>query len=117
MLFVLMMHGLHPLSLSFVFVLSNHPLCGREPKFYQGEGGYLDFNDQKALMMDLDSGTHYDLFKVYNPHHREDFLSLQLSFKEGVRSSFRVAVFDPSCWKDRECHNFGLMRFSIIILL
>ena len=68
-------------------------------------------------MMDLDSGTHYDLFKVYNPHDREDFLSFQLSFREGVRSSFRVAVFDPSCWKDRECHNFSLMRFSIIILL
>jgi len=36
-----MMHGLHPLGLNFVFVLSNHPTCGGEPKFYQGAGGYL----------------------------------------------------------------------------
>ena len=41
MLFELMMHGLHPLSLSSVFVLSNHLICGEEPKFYQGAGGYL----------------------------------------------------------------------------
>ena len=68
-------------------------------------------------MMDLDSGTHYDLFKLYHPHDREGLLSFQLSFKEGVRSSFRVALFNPSCWEDRECHNFGLVRFSIIILL
>ena len=74
-------------------------------------------NDQKALMMDLDSGTHYDLFKLHHPHDWEGLLSFQISFKEDVRSSFRVAVFDPSCRKNRKCHNFGLVRFSIIILL
>jgi len=36
-----MMHGLHPLGLSSVSVLSNHPICGGEPKFYQEAGGYL----------------------------------------------------------------------------
>ena len=36
-----MMHGLQPLDLSSISVLSNHPICGGEPKFYQGAGGYL----------------------------------------------------------------------------
>jgi len=68
-------------------------------------------------MVDLDSGTHYDLFKLHHPQYREGLLSFQLSFKEGVRSSFRVALFEPSCWKGREYNNFGLMTFSIINLL
>jgi len=74
-------------------------------------------DDQQALMVDLDSGTHYDLFKLHHPQYREGLLSFQLSFKEGVRSSFRVALFEPSCWKGREYNNFGLMTFSIINLL
>ena len=41
MFFEFMMHGLHPLSLSSVSVLSNHPICGGEPKFYQEADGYL----------------------------------------------------------------------------
>jgi len=68
-------------------------------------------------MVHLDSGTHYDLFKVNHPHDREGPSSFQLSFKEGVRSSFWVALFEPSCWKGRECNNFCLVTFSIINLL
>jgi len=41
MFFEFMMHGLHPLGLSSVSVLSNHPICGGEPKFYQEADGYL----------------------------------------------------------------------------
>jgi len=74
----------------------------------------LDDN-QKALMLDLDCGTHYDLFKVYYPQDR--LTSFQLSFKEGVRSSFRVALFNPRSWRGREYNGLGLMTFSIIILL
>ena len=74
-------------------------------------------DDQKALMVDLDSGTHYDLFKLHHPQDRKDLSSFQLSFKEGVRSSFRVALFSPSIWRGSECNNVGLMTFSIIILL
>ena len=73
-------------------------------------------NDQKALMVDLDSGTHYDLFKLYHPHDPEGLLSFQLSFKEGVRSSFRVAFFGPSCWKGREYSSQDLISFSAIVL-
>ena len=74
-------------------------------------------NGLKALMVDLDSGTHYDLFKLHHPQDRKDLSSFQLSFKEGVRSSFRVALFSPSIWRGSECNNVGLMTFSIIILL
>ena len=74
-------------------------------------------NDQKTLMVDLDSGSHYDLFKVYHSQDREGPSSFQLSFKEGVRSSFRAALFEPSCWKGGECNDFGLMTFSVIDLL
>ena len=74
-------------------------------------------DDQQALMVDLDSGTHYDLFKLHHPQDRKDLSSFQLSFKEGVRSSFRVALFSPSIWRGSECNNVGLMTFSIIILL
>ena len=74
-------------------------------------------HDPKALMVDLDSGIHYDLFKLHHPQYREGLLSFQLSFKEGVRSSFRVALFDPSSWKGGEWNSFGLMTFSIINLL
>jgi len=74
-------------------------------------------DDQQALMVDLDSGTHYDIFKLHHPQYQGGLLSFQLSFKEGVRSSFRVALFDPSCWKGREWNNFGLVTFLIIILL
>jgi len=66
-------------------------------------------------MLDLDCGTHYDLFKVYYPQDR--LTSFQLSFKEGVRSSFRVALFNPRSWRGREYNGLGLMTFSIIILL
>ena len=67
-------------------------------------------------MVDLDSGTHYDLFKLYHPHDPEGLLSFQLSFKEGVRSSFRVAFFGPSCWKGREYSSQDLISFSAIVL-
>ena len=53
-------------------------------------------DDQKALMVDLDSGIRYDLFKLHHPQDREGPSSFQLSFKEGVRSSFRVALFEIS---------------------
>jgi len=62
-------------------------------------------------MVDLDCGTHYDLFKLHYPQHQDGLLSFQLSFKEGVRSSFRVALFDPSCWKGREWNSFNLITF------
>ena len=65
-------------------------------------------------MVDLDSGTHYDLFKVNHPRDREGPSSFQLSFKEGVRSSFCVALFEPNCWQGREYNNFGLMTFSAL---
>jgi len=65
-------------------------------------------------MVDLDSGAHYDLFKADHPQDREGLPSYQLSFKEGVRSSFRVALLDLSCRKGRERNNLDLIRFSII---
>ena len=74
-------------------------------------------NGLKALMVDLESGTHYDLFKLHHPQYRESLLSFQLSFKEGVRSSFRVALFNPTSSKGSEWNDFGLMTFSIISLL
>jgi len=60
-------------------------------------------DDQKALMVDLDSGTYYDLFKLHHPQDHKGLSSFQLSFREGARSSFRVVCFDSSCWKGREC--------------
>ena len=64
-------------------------------------------------MVDLDSGTHYDLFKVYHPQDRESPSSFQLSFKEGVRSNFWVALCKPSCWKGG--NNFGLVASQLSI--
>ena len=74
-------------------------------------------NDLKALMVDLDSGTHYGLLKLHHPQYWAGLLSFQLSFKEGVRSSFRVALFDPTSWEGGEWNDFGFMTFSIINLL
>ena len=64
-------------------------------------------------MVDLDSGTHYDLFKLHHPQDREGLSSFQLSSREGVRSSFRVALFDPTSWEGGEWNDFGFMTCSI----
>jgi len=43
-------------------------------------------------MVDLDCGTHYDLFKVYHPRDRRGLTSFQLSFKE-VFALVSVSLF------------------------
>jgi len=60
-----MMHGLHPLGLSSISVLSNHPICGGEPKFYQEAGGYLGLMMARRHLWWIWTLAHIMIFSNY----------------------------------------------------
>ena len=59
------MHGLHPLGLSSVSVLSNHPICGGEPKFYQEADGYLGLMMTRRHLWWIWTLAHIMIFSNY----------------------------------------------------
>jgi len=89
MLFGFMMHGLYPRSLNLVFAFSDHPTFGEEPKCYLGTGGCLASMMARGHWWWILHIAIFSKVQVHDPQDREGLSSFPLSFKKGVRSSFR----------------------------
>ena len=62
-------------------------------------------------MVDLDSGVQYSLFRAPDIARFDGF---QISFKEGVRSSFWVALYNGVKQVTSECSNSGPTQILIL---
>jgi len=68
--------------------------------------------DEHAVMVDLDTSIHYELFKTTHSEDPQSLYRFELSFKEGNRSSFWVAFFGwDSSWdrKYDDSRLFGIL--------
>jgi len=78
-------------------------------------GRWLFGLDKHELaVVDLDSGAHYSFLKSPDPGEARALDTFQFSFKEGVYSSFWLALFNGVRWKACEC-NAGPAQILILL--
>jgi len=67
-----------------------------------------------VAVVDLDSGAHHSLFKASHPGEATPLNTFQISFKEDVYSSFRVAFFNVGRPEASECSSSGPTQILIL---